>query len=368
MDLSNLRLSPYQQKILHVFNCTSDEPPEILKHAIYSRGFPYDKSLPYGTKTIPMNLAAQYQRYDNMAVLAQKALEDGRPELLEAGDTVGRSPAYLSVCKANPECLGVMAKAGARLDRAIPVTWEVPNANGGLTDPQPKSLKVHHALNQTVLSFVTDTCCKCFKDCETELAQSPSSLKKCSRCQMAKYCSKECQTSDWKSHKLVCKRIKKGADLLTFNSSIPDPMLMPPPMDMDDTNFQPFEQTDWEDSDVDDDDDPEDYFDTTIIWEYFDANSRKWTRYPLKIERGIEGLREAESPRYMYKPGNKKACGKEERTKSTNPPRDVATNHIYYSDMIDRQIYTGAGRRVRRRGGKKDKENVCSDSFLSDLS
>ena len=185
---------------------------------------------------------------------------------------------------------------------------------------------------------------------------------------MAKYCSKECQTSDWKSHKLVCKRIKKGADLLTFNSSIPDPMLMPPPMDMDDTNFQPFEQTDWEDSDVDDDDDPEDYFDTTIIWEYFDANSRKWTRYPLKIERGIEGLREAESPRYMYKPGNKKACGKEERTKSTNPPRDVATNHIYYSDMIDRQIYTGAGRRVRRRGGKKDKENVCSDSFLSDLS
>ena len=32
------------------------------------------------------------------------------------------------------------------------------------------------------------------------------SLKKCSRCKKVKYCSVECQTKDWKSHKIGCKK------------------------------------------------------------------------------------------------------------------------------------------------------------------
>lgn len=31
-------------------------------------------------------------------------------------------------------------------------------------------------------------------------------LKLCSRCRAVKYCSKECQTSDWKAHKAICRK------------------------------------------------------------------------------------------------------------------------------------------------------------------
>ncbi|KAI9338834.1 hypothetical protein BDR26DRAFT_919345 [Obelidium mucronatum] len=37
---------------------------------------------------------------------------------------------------------------------------------------------------------------------------SGTNLKRCSSCQAAKYCSKECQKADWKSHKLVCKKVE----------------------------------------------------------------------------------------------------------------------------------------------------------------
>lgn len=35
-------------------------------------------------------------------------------------------------------------------------------------------------------------------------AKPPSSFKRCSRCKVAKYCSKECQTEDWTGHKVFC--------------------------------------------------------------------------------------------------------------------------------------------------------------------
>ncbi|KAJ7682295.1 hypothetical protein DFH06DRAFT_1160769 [Mycena polygramma] len=44
--------------------------------------------------------------------------------------------------------------------------------------------------------------------------QSP--LRKCSRCQIASYCSSECQRADWKRHKLICIDIKgdlEGRDI-----------------------------------------------------------------------------------------------------------------------------------------------------------
>ena len=38
-------------------------------------------------------------------------------------------------------------------------------------------------------------------------------LKKCSKCQVARYCSRDCQTSDWSSgHKLMHQIIKRGDD------------------------------------------------------------------------------------------------------------------------------------------------------------
>jgi len=42
-----------------------------------------------------------------------------------------------------------------------------------------------------------DTCAICGRQ---------DQLKLCSRCRAAKYCSKECQTRDWKAHKAICKK------------------------------------------------------------------------------------------------------------------------------------------------------------------
>ena len=48
----------------------------------------------------------------------------------------------------------------------------------------------------------TRLCWKCFKTSET--------LKACSKCYVAKYCSKECQVQDWKVHKELHAMSKKG--------------------------------------------------------------------------------------------------------------------------------------------------------------
>jgi len=46
-----------------------------------------------------------------------------------------------------------------------------------------------------------DTCNQCHK---TTDQMGSKTLKKCTRCQHIKYCSKECQKQDWKAHKKVC--------------------------------------------------------------------------------------------------------------------------------------------------------------------
>ena len=42
-------------------------------------------------------------------------------------------------------------------------------------------------------------CWKCFAAFEN--------LKKCSKCRAARYCGKECQVLDWKTHKVVCTKV-----------------------------------------------------------------------------------------------------------------------------------------------------------------
>ncbi len=161
------------RQIVDLFCATSDKTPAELQACI-DRGCPWDQPLPARyyraigerpTPTIPLNIAAQYQRHDNLALLVTKALEAGRPELLESPDLVGRSPALLAVQKGNPLCLGVMAKAGANLHRAIPHVWQSTNRQyDNLTDPDGEYMPIHHALNQTVLSFTTRTCLSCAKN------------------------------------------------------------------------------------------------------------------------------------------------------------------------------------------------------------
>jgi hypothetical protein len=51
-----------------------------------------------------------------------------------------------------------------------------------------------HGLFQTLQM---DTCVNCRRQ---------DQLKLCSRCRAVKYCSKECQISDWKAHKPICRK------------------------------------------------------------------------------------------------------------------------------------------------------------------
>ena len=53
--------------------------------------------------------------------------------------------------------------------------------------------------------------------CRKYLAENPQDLEedevkelhKCGQCQVAKYCSKDCQRADWKEHKKYCRHITK---------------------------------------------------------------------------------------------------------------------------------------------------------------
>jgi hypothetical protein len=48
-------------------------------------------------------------------------------------------------------------------------------------------------------------------NCDTVETQMVSaSLMKCQRCKVSYYCSKECQVTDWKSHKKICKALGSG--------------------------------------------------------------------------------------------------------------------------------------------------------------
>lgn len=341
------------RQIVDIFCATSDKSPEELQACI-NRGCPWDQPIPahlarsMGEKpspTIPINIAAQYQRHDNLALLATKALEEGRPELLESPDTVGRSPAFLAVQKGNPLCLGVMAKAGANLHRSIPHVWQFTDRQlNNLTDPDAESMPVHHALNQTVLSFTTRTCLSCVKN------QKQAKLQLCTQCQMAYFCGADCQQKKWPEHKRVCKKIRKGADLITVHDAMPIQMLV------DGDSFLPFDDVVDNDLELDDDQDEGDYYNASIIWEWYDPGTMNWNQYPKSLNRSLEDLQDLGSPRFMYKPGNREAEGQEEREQSIgncsgpkNGLRNVATNHAYYCHMIDHHIYTGCARRMRRR-------------------
>lgn len=41
-----------------------------------------------------------------------------------------------------------------------------------------------------------------------------TNMSKCGRCRVTYYCTKDCQTSDWKKHKILCKQEAKNLDRL----------------------------------------------------------------------------------------------------------------------------------------------------------
>ena len=108
-------------------------------------------------------------------------------------------------------------------------------------------------------------------------------------------------------------------------------------------------EDDEEESDEDEEEENEE-----VIWEY-NAGTRghpDWRRYPRYINRSIEEMHQFGGPRYMYEPGCRESEGNSEREMSRNPPPMVATNYVYYSAMLEYDIYKGAARVVRRNGSQ----------------
>jgi hypothetical protein len=296
-----------------------------------------------------LNIAAQTKNYHELALQVNEALNNVDKELLETPDIyAGRTAAYWSVQKGSPECLGIMAKAGANLHRACPHVWEVNDptgySEGCIVDPSAEDgkLKVHHALNQTTLSYVTRTCCEC---------SSSGHLKSCSGCKLARYCDEACQQRNWAIHQLVCNRIRKGADLVTVHKKIPETAKTDP------GGFEPYDDLE-EDTILDADLDKET---TDACWEYYDIERKSWLAYPCELNVAIEYVySKGTFPRYTFRPGCPEADGIEENPITCVPSRDVSTHSICFSHMIDHHIYTGAGRKIRRREleAVKPEENV----------
>ena len=91
--------------------------------------------------------------------------------------------------------------------------------------------------------------------------------------------------------------------------------------------------------------------DVAVVWEYEDSDG-VWRRFPDRIECGLESLRVMGAPAFMYRPGNPDCDGMyvDERDRRPTDVADgeVATRHVTFSDMTEREVYTGASRRVRR--------------------
>ncbi|TVY83493.1 hypothetical protein LSUE1_G004861 [Lachnellula suecica] len=48
--------------------------------------------------------------------------------------------------------------------------------------------------------------------CKKPATSFPNPLKKCAKCQVTKYCSRECQKDDWKAHKKICSAQSQSGD------------------------------------------------------------------------------------------------------------------------------------------------------------
>ena len=65
-------------------------------------------------------------------------------------------------------------------------------------------------INEERNPFFTPTSNLTCEDCGLSEAQIDAKLKKCGRCKIAVYCSKNCQQKSWKTHKQMCESYLKG--------------------------------------------------------------------------------------------------------------------------------------------------------------
>lgn len=311
--------------------------PQLIKYFL-SQGAKID-TRSYHSSTTTVMFAIQNNHTECAALLINACREQNKLHVLNIpNQSQGRSPTWKSVSLGRAEILGMLAKAGADLRNAFPCYYEMVYDNRlGFMDPD-SDMPIQYALGNAVLSHVYKMCVVCRKS---------ANLNCCGRCKLACYCSKECQAKDYKIfHKKVCKQIRAGMDMIGDPSNIN----IPPPKKERFGFQEDFAGTDFSTEEIENPPEKE------VVWEYNDAkpgNSPEWKRYPPNIEYNIESLLEIGSPRYMYRPGHPKCEGKTERELTTRPPNNVATRFIYFENMIEQDVYTGAGRAIRRNGSLK---------------
>ena len=308
--------------------------------------------------TYPVNVAVQNNEIHSVAVLCRAAVLQNQMETMNDVNLYNKSCANVALGRAFVESIGILAKAGADLRRGFALYWtplhECMNPQTYSVDPDP-DMQPHSSLMQTMVSFNTMECVECKIISESNVC--------CARCRMAHYCGKECQTKNYKTHKLVCKRLRKGQDLLDDlpleNGKLPRP-------NPEQFGFtRPFLGDDFEGmyGCGSDDDDDDDYGDGRPVWEY-NAGKRgkpEWKKYPPRIQDSLESLLESTrygNSRYMYRPGGGVDCEgvsyqDVEQTPTERLPPTVSTNYVYYTDMLEREIDTGAVRAVRRNGSRQ---------------
>lgn len=297
--------------------------------------------------TLPIYLSCQNNHPECAAILAGAAITQNKVHTLNAKSMYGNTPGMQAMERGLVECMGVLAMGGADLRQVFAMYWVPPSydseENAPTTDPDPL-IEPQWSLSQALLSFTSLQCANCQTISSTD-------LNRCSRCHMAHYCSRECQKQNWKMHKHCCKRLRRGQDMVNTD---PDALPMP---ESEPFGFNlRFEGDDYKSKNADDPDgssDPD-----RPVWEY-NAGSRgfaDWRRYPVRIEESIESLLQLGSERYMYRPGNVDAEGFYEQRRSLRAPPNVATNYIYFCDMLERDYYSGSVRAVRRNGSREPTE------------
>lgn len=290
--------------------------------------------------TLPIYLAAQNNHTSCVVTLVKAAREQNKQSsMIDARCKRGCTPCNEAVSRAHPVIVGVLAKAGADLRLACPMEYCLPDRGDINVDPSP-DFPVHFALGMSVRSFVTLACAHC--------GETSKQVSGCSRCHMACYCNASHQKANWKSHKLVCKQLRCGQDMVFPDEVMPVPQKEQ--IDFQDGDFGELDNETQTCKDYNREQHP--------VWEY-DAGERgtsNWIRYPPRIEEGMESLIESGSPRYMYRPNNIDATGTYEQVMSASPPPNCATRYVYYCDMTERAIYTGAARAVRRNGKREFRE------------